>query len=420
MPETEIVKLKIRRGLDEQRESVVLEQGELGYTTDKQRVWVGDGITQGGIVIGNKNYITANKLTLTNATKGDTAFENNRLYQLKGGSVSNVSSWEEIGPQIDENVLEYNTSGRITIKDGGIGRKFLGSSIVDNTGGINTSTEDGLSVRTDNNTIRIVNNSLQVGQIGTQNIKRNAIGNGLTGGEGDIIALDIDTNKFKFTSGKLDVKLSDGMTFESSGLAVNINQEHFKYNTTGQLELKSGNGIDIDSGGAKIVVNTDHFYFDNNALNIRSNLNGILDIGSINPVGFGDGLALVNNTLVTDISGVADDNTLTVEDNKVGLTSYLDPNNLPEVLAFDGAVFDKYGRFTETQELATPIAGTVKNAAGYIDHYSGNIGQTSYTDQSLVECSNDTGYVTLTSAGFIQVQVNVNGEEKTVSIPVFE
>ena len=80
MPETEIVKLKIRRGLDAQRTSVVLEQGELGYTTDNKRVWVGDGITLGGEVIGNKNYITANKLTLTSATRGDTAYENNRLY----------------------------------------------------------------------------------------------------------------------------------------------------------------------------------------------------------------------------------------------------------------------------------------------------------------------------------------------------
>ena len=420
MPETEIVKLKIRRGLDDQRVDVVLEQGELGYTTDKQRVWVGDGITPGGIIIGNKNYITANKLTLTNATKGDTAFENNRLYQLKDGSVNNATSWEEIGQRVDENTLEYNTAGKITIKEGGIGRKFLGSSIVNNAGGINTSTVDGLSISTDNDTIQIVNNRLQIGQIGTQNIKQNAIGNGLTGGAGDIIALDINTDKFKFTGGKLDVKLSDGMTFESAGLTVNINQEHFQYNNTGELELKSGNGIDIGAGGANIVVNTDHFYFDNNALNIRNNLNGLLDIESINPVGFGNGLAIVDNTLVADISGVADDNTLTVEHNKVGLTSLFNP--LPEVLAFDGIVFDEYGRFDATQELITPIAGVYNNTTGYLRYFAGELGQTTFDEQSLVECVDTTTSqtVTLTSAGFMRMEVNIDGVTKTVSIPVFE
>jgi len=423
MPETEIVKLKIRRGLDAQRTSVVLEQGELGYTTDNKRVWVGDGITLGGEVIGNKNYITANKLTLTSATRGDTAYENNRLYQLKGGSVSSLSNWEEIGPKIDENTLEYNTSGKITLKEGGIGSKYLGTSVVKSTGGLAVNTTDGLSVRTDNNTVKIINNSLHVGVIGSQNIKQNAFGSGLTGGEGDVIKLNIDTNKFKFTNNKLDVKLSDGMTSGSNGLAVDINTSHFQYSAAGKLELKSGNGIDISGGGAEVVVNTDQFYFVNNALNIRSNLAGVLDIRSIDPNGFGSGLVIENNKLVAGISDVADNNTLTVTNKKVGLTElYANQNDIPDVLAFDSIKFDEYGRFLQIEELAKPLAGVVNAGSSYIDHYSGVIGQTSYTDQSFVECFDTTTSqtVTLTSAGFIRVQVNVNGEEKTVSIPVFE
>ena len=38
MPDIEIVKLKLRRGTDAQRQTVKLEQGELGYTTDAKRV----------------------------------------------------------------------------------------------------------------------------------------------------------------------------------------------------------------------------------------------------------------------------------------------------------------------------------------------------------------------------------------------
>ena len=55
MPDIEIVKLKLRRGTDAQRQAVTLEQGELGYTTDAKRVWVGDGFTVGGNNISNIN-----------------------------------------------------------------------------------------------------------------------------------------------------------------------------------------------------------------------------------------------------------------------------------------------------------------------------------------------------------------------------
>lgn len=45
--------LKIRRGLDSERASVVFSEGELVYTTDLQEVWIGDNITLGGILVGS-------------------------------------------------------------------------------------------------------------------------------------------------------------------------------------------------------------------------------------------------------------------------------------------------------------------------------------------------------------------------------
>ena len=50
-----IVKLKVRRGSDAQRKSIVLDQGEVGYTLDTKRLFVGDGAKYGGHVVGNKN-----------------------------------------------------------------------------------------------------------------------------------------------------------------------------------------------------------------------------------------------------------------------------------------------------------------------------------------------------------------------------
>ena len=41
--------LRIRRGTDAQRTSLTFDLGELVWTTDSQKLYVGDGITAGGI-----------------------------------------------------------------------------------------------------------------------------------------------------------------------------------------------------------------------------------------------------------------------------------------------------------------------------------------------------------------------------------
>ena len=40
--------LRIRRGTDVQRSTVILLEGELVHTTDTKKLYVGDGSTQGG------------------------------------------------------------------------------------------------------------------------------------------------------------------------------------------------------------------------------------------------------------------------------------------------------------------------------------------------------------------------------------
>ena len=54
MANVTIVKLKIRRGSDAQRKTIVLDQGEVGYTLDTRRIFVGDGVTEGGNSVGAK------------------------------------------------------------------------------------------------------------------------------------------------------------------------------------------------------------------------------------------------------------------------------------------------------------------------------------------------------------------------------
>ena len=94
MPDTEIVKLRVRRGDDAQRRKVVLEQGELGYTTDTRRLWVGDGILSGGVVTGNvwRGFVNGDPGNIQDSVDGDLVYStsNKILYAW------NATEWSPI------------------------------------------------------------------------------------------------------------------------------------------------------------------------------------------------------------------------------------------------------------------------------------------------------------------------------------
>ena len=48
MPTVDVAKIKLRRGSNSDRKLIILDQGELGYTIDTNRVYVGNGTTFGG------------------------------------------------------------------------------------------------------------------------------------------------------------------------------------------------------------------------------------------------------------------------------------------------------------------------------------------------------------------------------------
>ena len=98
--ETSLLRLLVRRGTDADRLGAVLAQGELGYTIDTKRLYVGDGSTPGGILVGNVFAGANNDVTsITNVSPGDLAFDsdNKNLYRFKGGATSNIADWETIG-----------------------------------------------------------------------------------------------------------------------------------------------------------------------------------------------------------------------------------------------------------------------------------------------------------------------------------
>lgn len=91
-----IVKILVRRGLESERIQTVLTEGEIGYSIDTRRLYVGDGITLGGTPAGNK-YLgqTGDKNSFNPfSAPGDFIYENNVLYAYEGNS-----SWFNLNPK---------------------------------------------------------------------------------------------------------------------------------------------------------------------------------------------------------------------------------------------------------------------------------------------------------------------------------
>lgn len=95
-----LLKIIFRQGTDTERESVVLNPGEPGFTTDTKRLFVGDGDTAGGILVGNKFLGSGNNITtFAPGEIGDYAYntDTNILYRLKINSGNDVNDWEAVG-----------------------------------------------------------------------------------------------------------------------------------------------------------------------------------------------------------------------------------------------------------------------------------------------------------------------------------
>jgi hypothetical protein len=93
-----VVKVLVRRGQDYDRLQTLLTTGELGYSQDTTRLFIGDGVTLGGLPVSNLFYgFVANRGNYTTlAQPGDTLFQtsDNTLYAFNGLT----ESWQSIHP----------------------------------------------------------------------------------------------------------------------------------------------------------------------------------------------------------------------------------------------------------------------------------------------------------------------------------
>jgi len=195
MPDVTIIKLKIRRGTNAQRKNIILEQGELGYTIDTKRVYIGDGVLSGGRPVGSVNHLPVQNggRVNVNAEPGDIVFDSSIIYQLTGADATVLNNWIPI------------TSLISNIADNSIGGTKFAPSAAFSQGGLVATQQDGLSANVDNSTIIITDNTLRVGSINENNISSSTFGNGIIGGNSQKVSVDADPSSFGFTSGVLSL-----------------------------------------------------------------------------------------------------------------------------------------------------------------------------------------------------------------------
>jgi hypothetical protein len=123
MSSISVAKLKVRRGKDNDRKQVILDQGELGFTTDTHRLFVGDGLTIGGLNA-SINFYTATSFTnLTVAQVGDLVFrtDTNTLYALTGTTTGNLPDYSNPNAYIQLVNINYFNGNNLPTLSGAPG-----------------------------------------------------------------------------------------------------------------------------------------------------------------------------------------------------------------------------------------------------------------------------------------------------------
>jgi hypothetical protein len=131
-----VVKILVRRGTDSERQLSTFTEGELAYCIDTQRVFVGDGITPGGNIAGNKFLGTTSlKSNFTSIAQiGDTVYQTGGVSsdaEVLNAYIGGGNPWIDIHPKPYQGTssntipsLEKATNGRWRVSNEMIGKGF--------------------------------------------------------------------------------------------------------------------------------------------------------------------------------------------------------------------------------------------------------------------------------------------------------
>ena len=328
-PDIKVIKLKIRRGTDADRKLIKLDQGELGFTTDTQRVFVGNGVDSGGVVVGNKVYApvnnTYNHLSTINAQVGDIQPLSDVSYQLIGTDYTQLSNWSLFSPRLNTTYLKYSNdqTGVLTLTPASIDSSVLSTTTLSSTT-INFNSSK-INVNYDTSIFGATTQlTILTGGINANHISTSALGQGLTGGSGTLLKVDVDGTTIGFAGNKLQLISSPVTALRVENLGLGFNT----YYTTSGINIRTvitgvssdslaidGDGVLLFSSPPLTAVGTFELPYvtaeDGYITQIASSIYDILSVSSTNPTmsayngvvnQLDDGWTGSNRTIITAIS----------------------------------------------------------------------------------------------------------------------
>jgi len=143
-----LIKLVSRSGTETERQTITLDVGEFGYTTDSKRLYIGDGATPGGIIVGNvfKGF-SSNILSIGGTPRlGDSAYDTatKTLYSFLSGATNDPTNWRPIGGfySSGNGTIAIDSSNNISVSSisaNNISRDALGKSLTLSSGRVTLS-----------------------------------------------------------------------------------------------------------------------------------------------------------------------------------------------------------------------------------------------------------------------------------------
>lgn len=313
--------LQIRRGPESRREEITPLAGEMIFTTDKQDLFIGDGVTAGGVKIASASlFADGANIDITFVDNVISTRNTNQDIILDPNGTGRVIVSEVLQATALEGTLTGNVNGNLT---GNVTGDVTGNLTGDSNG-----THTGPSF------------GLHTGAV-TGNLTGNVAGN-LTGqmlGDDDSVIVDSTTKNITGnTITGNDFIVNGNLTVNGSTTSLNtttLDVEDINITlakgATNSAEA-NGAGITVDGAGASIVYDsaTDSFIFNKN---ITGDLVGTLQTASqpnITSLGTLTGLTVSGNTSLSTVTATEINNssTLTITSNQMNIGGSTDTINI--------------------------------------------------------------------------------------------
>jgi hypothetical protein len=244
--------IRVRRGSEIDRQDVTFQDGEISWTTDKKRLYIGDDKTQGGVLVGNKIWYTNNFQKLSEIERYDLVYrtDTQAFYIFIGTNYFLESEYVLVGGLkfLRDNInttSTYNLPNATKSDKGGV---IVGNGL-DVTNGI-------VSISYDPASFSIVGNKLTF--IGS-------------GGGGVIPFAKYDTY------GKIRAIENTGLTLSNGDLSVQIDNDTLilSANSTGKSYIVVNKSV-VGGGGVFYMLNDNSTsstdYLNTNVLAVSTNI----------------------------------------------------------------------------------------------------------------------------------------------------